>query len=165
MPAICEIQITGWQKPVTITGDEAILKQQKTAFFCSQKYPAKAVLPSFDWAEQARDNGICVVSGFHSLVEQNIRDILLMGEQPLIWVIARSSYQNPPEWAKKALESNRLLIISPISEKQQSNRTTDTRNRLIVAIADHIVIGYAAPGGKIESALQTSNKPPQRLAQ
>lgn len=154
----------GWKNPIMAMGDERILALPKTAFFASQRYPARAVLPSFDWAEQARDDGICVISGFHSLLEQNVRDILLMGRQPLIWAIARKSYVKPPQWAQQSLAEGRLLILSAITQKQQSISTTDSRNRFTLAIADNIVVGHATPNGKIAGLLQGAAKPVQYLA-
>lgn len=157
--------ITEWKSPVSLTGDAAILDHPKTAFFCSQQYPAKIVLPSLDWAEQARDSGACIISGFQSLLEENVRDILLLGEQPLIWVIGRKPYAKPPAWAATALQKNRLLIISTSTVPRPDSTTANQRNRFIAAVADNIVVGHATPGGNVARTLQNTDKPLQYVAQ
>lgn len=70
-------------------GNPDIFQRHKTAFLCSRRYPAGAVLRIYDWAREMRDNGECVVSGFHSALERDVLQLLLRGEQPLILVTAR----------------------------------------------------------------------------
>ncbi len=51
---------------------------------------------------------------------------------------------------KAALEEGRLLYLSPFSEKVR-RATVDAaqfRNRFVAALAEHIVVPYAAPGSK-----------------
>jgi hypothetical protein len=40
-------------------GNLELLKLPKTAFLCSRKIPAAAVLPSYDWAITQRELGKC----------------------------------------------------------------------------------------------------------
>lgn len=47
-------------------GNIDLLKLPKTAFLCSRKAPASAVLKCYDWATAMREQNRCVVSGFHS---------------------------------------------------------------------------------------------------
>jgi len=56
-------------------GNKEILKNYKIGFLCSRKVSANIILKTYDWAIKQRDNGICVVSGFHSKIEQDVFDI------------------------------------------------------------------------------------------
>jgi len=53
-----------------VLGNKELLKLKKTAFLCSRKIPASAVLKCYDWAIEQREKGNCVISGFHSKLEK-----------------------------------------------------------------------------------------------
>jgi predicted Rossmann fold nucleotide-binding protein DprA/Smf involved in DNA uptake len=104
-------------------------------------------------AEKLRDDGITVISGFHSPIERECLKILLEGKQPIIVCPARmiGKMRVPAEW-KPALESGRLLILSRFG---RSPRRADTgsarrRNELVAALSDEVLIIHAEPGGSIE---------------
>ena len=42
------------------------------------------MLKALDWIGRARDEGIAIVSGFHSPVEQQALNVLLRGKQPIV---------------------------------------------------------------------------------
>ena len=67
-------------------GNKALLELNKTAFLCSRKVPASIVLKCYDWAIQQREEGNCVISGFHSQLEKDVLHYLLKGNQPIIIV-------------------------------------------------------------------------------
>jgi hypothetical protein len=46
--------------------------KHKTAFLCSRKCPSDVVLKSLDRAIEQKNNGECVISGFHSRIEKDI---------------------------------------------------------------------------------------------
>ncbi|MDR1009847.1 MAG: hypothetical protein LBM04_01725, partial [Opitutaceae bacterium] len=69
-------------------GNETLLSHPKTAFLCSRKVPAAAVLKCYDWAVEQRERGVCVMSGFHSQIEKDVLHYLLKGTQPVIVVLA-----------------------------------------------------------------------------
>ena len=137
-------------------GNTDILSLNKTVFLCSRSYPAKAVLRIYDWAKTMRDSGQCVVSSFHSRLERDVLDILLRGEQPLILVVARGlpKHYNPD--IRKAIDNERLLVLSPFPEtvKQITTETAQKRNEFILSIADSIVVGHADKNGGISQALK-----------
>jgi hypothetical protein len=70
-------------------GNQELLAQHKTAFLCSRRVPASAVLKCYDWAVQQREAGTCVISGFHSQMEKDVLHYLLKGNQPIILALAR----------------------------------------------------------------------------
>ncbi len=50
---------------VSSLGNTELLKLRKTAFLCSREIPASVVLKCYDWAIEQRDQGNCIISGFH----------------------------------------------------------------------------------------------------
>ena len=138
---------------VAVRGDQAALRGRKLALFSSIKCPGDIILKTFDLAQHLRDQGMTVIGGFHSPMEQECLRILLRGKQPVIWCPARSiegmairRELRPP------LDDGRLLILSPFEQKhrRQSAELAAIRNRFVAAVADAIFIAYASPGGKIE---------------
>jgi len=138
--------------PLHTLGNTDLLQQHKVAFLCSRKCPADVVLKSFDWAIEQREKGTCVISGFHSRIEKDVLHYLLKGTQPIILTLARGIMKKWPPEIKAALDSNRLLIITRYADSvtHASEETCFQRNRLMMELADEIVIGYASPGGNLE---------------
>ncbi|MEZ4525182.1 MAG: hypothetical protein R2941_04605 [Desulfobacterales bacterium] len=138
---------------------------RKTAFLCSRRIPAFAVLKCYDWAVEQRESGICVISGFHSPMEKDVLHYLLKGSQPLILALARGLKKRMEPELKKALNQGRLLIITPFDSKvkRAAEKTAETRNKMMIALADRIVIGFASPGGKTEKLLKHTDKPVSRI--
>ena len=137
-------------------GNKDILKQYKTAFLCSQKCPAHIVLKSYDWAKQQRKEGNCIVCGNHSQIEKDVFEILLRGKQPLILVLARGMKKRWEPEIIKAVEENRLLVVTPFDEnvKRVSRITAKKKNETIIELGDSIVVGYATEGGQLEELLK-----------
>jgi len=138
--------------PFHTFGNVDLLHPRKVAFLCSRKCPAAVVLKAFDWALEQRDKGVCVISGFHSRIEKDVFHFLLKGTQPIILVLARGMMKQWPAEIKGALDANRLLIITRYADSvvHASEETCFQRNRLMMALADEIVIGYSSPGGNLE---------------
>ena len=107
-------------------GPVALLAARKTALFCSSQTPGDAILRAHDTARQLRDEGITVVSGFHSPIEKECLRILLRGKQPIIICQARAieRMRIPPE-CRAAFEADRLLLLSPFV--QQPNASPKAR--------------------------------------
>jgi len=133
-------------------GNKKNLKLHKVAFLCSRRCLASVVLKSYDWAIEQREKGVCVISGFHSKIEKDVLHYLLKGKQPLILVLARGFKKRLEPELKKALDENRLLIITPFEDKikRATQKTANKRNRLMAELADEILIAYASKGGNIE---------------
>ena len=139
------------------SGNKEILKNYKTAFLCSRQCPADIILKSLDWARSRKDNHDCVISGFHSRIEKDVLDILLKGTQPLVLVLARGMKKRWSEKIKKAMEQERLLIVSPFDKSvtRITQKTANKRNEIIVDIADDIFLAYATPNGNLDQLLKT----------
>ncbi len=147
--------IHGWNNAVFALGDAGIAEHRKTAFFCSRRYPASTVLRIYDWAKEMRANGECVISGFHSRLEQDALDILLKGKQPVILAAARGLPKRHPPAVRRALEEKRLLILSPFpaSVSRITSETARTRNTFMLSVAERIVVGHTSRGGALAEAL------------
>lgn len=137
-------------------GNAAILDLPLTAFLCSRHVPAEAVLRCYDWAIQMREASRCVISGFHSPLEQDVLHYLLKGKQPVIMALARGMKTKWEPRIQKALDEGRLLIISPFSEdvKRASADTAAVRNDLMIRLANEVVVGYADPAGMLARRLK-----------
>jgi len=137
-------------------GNKDILNGRKTGFLSSQKCTADVVLKSYDWAKQMRTGGKCVITGNHSQIEKDVYEILLKGKQPLILVLARGLQKRYDTSVKKAIDEGRLLVISPF--EANINRVTRegalVRNKLIIELADEMMVGYITEGGQLEEILK-----------
>ena len=126
-------------------GNLDLLKLHKTAFLCSQKCPADVVLKSYSWAKEQRAAKNCIVCGNHSQIEKDVFDILLRGNQPLIMVLPRGLKSLWSEDILKAIQSRRLLVVTPFKEnvKHVTLATSQKCNETILSLTDQVVVGYA----------------------
>ena len=153
--------------PATVAaiGNLDILQQTKLALFCSIKCPGSVILRTYDCMKALRDRGITVMGGFHSPMESECLKILLRGAQPVIVCPARSldAMRIKPEF-RKPLGEGRLLFLSPFlpNESRVSAQRAGVRNRFVAALADAILVAYAATGGSTEQLcreIPSLNKP------
>ncbi|NUN09514.1 MAG: DNA-binding protein [Ignavibacteriaceae bacterium] len=136
-------------------GNLSILKFPKTGFLCSRKVPSGIILKTYDWAIEQRDNGVCVVSGFHSKIEKDVFRYLLKGGQPIMMVLARGMKKRWEKEILEALELNRLLIISPFKKTvtRVDAANAERANRLIIEFSDSVFIPYHSPNGSISKVI------------
>ncbi len=136
---------------LTMQGDRALLQRRIVAIFSSNQCPGALIVRAQDLAHQLVQHGITVISGFHSPVERECLTVLLRGTQPLILCPARSivNWRMPAEY-RPPWEAERLLILSPFSSTQRriTIDTAMTRNLIAAALADTVLIVYAALGSK-----------------
>ena len=141
-------------------GNTELLKLPITAFLCSRKIPASVVLKCYDWAISQRDAGICVISGFHSQIEKDVFHYLLKGKQPIILVLARGLKEKLEPELQKILDEGRLLIITPFdkSVKRVTEQTAEKRNKMMIELADNIVVGNVSENGQLQNILPVIGK-------
>ncbi len=136
---------------ISAIGSLEILKKRKNALFCSRKCPGSAIIKTFDYVREQRDKGTVFISGFHSPVEKECLDILMRGNQPIIICPARGleGMRISKEW-RKMIREGRLLLLSPFSESEKRLRKdlAIRRNLFAAELAEEVVVGYAAEGGK-----------------
>jgi len=147
-------------------GNAEILKLNKTAFLCSRKVSAGAVLKCYDWAIEQREKGNCVISGFHSQIEKDVLHYLLKGKQPIIVALARGLKDILEPAFIKPVEQGRILIISPFEKevKRVTEQTASIRNKMMLDIADNVVIGFASAEGRLTPLLNYIEKPVKYLS-
>lgn len=105
-----------------------VLASHKVGLFCSVRCPGNAIIGAHETARKQRDDRVTVISGFHSPVEKECLRILLRGKQPIIICLARSlvKIRLPSDW-RAALESGRLLLLSPFEKRPRRPDTKSTR--------------------------------------
>lgn len=149
MNPIQSIQMNG--QPVAAIGNTALLNRRKTGFLCSRKCPADIILDAYDqFKVWAADSETTVISGFHSPVEKECLRLILKGKANIIPCPARKIDHMliSKEW-KPALDTGRMLILSPFTEKRSDARTIDRRNHLVAALSETLYIPHAASAGKL----------------
>jgi predicted Rossmann fold nucleotide-binding protein DprA/Smf involved in DNA uptake len=135
-------------------GNLDILKQKSLALFCSVKCPGNLILKTYDLARELRNKRIAVISGFHSPMEKECLSLLLRGEQPVVWSLAkRLKIRGVPKECTGPLAEGRLLLLSPFGEKvkRASEKTALFRNDFVAALAERVFVSYATPGRKTEA--------------
>lgn len=131
-------------------GNTELLKLEKVAFLCSRKFPDEVALRSYQWADEQREKGTCVISGYHSPIERDVLRRLLKGTQPIIIAMAMGLKKVDAEW-NHPIASGRLLVISRYAESvsHPCESKCNQRNRLMMDLADTIVIAHASEGGNL----------------
>lgn len=141
-------------KRVTAIGNLALLDGRLLAFICSSKCPGNVILDVYDLATELRNAGVTPLGGFHSLMERECLELLMRGTQPIIICPGRSleTMRIPKAW-NGALESGRLLVLSPFAPSQRTvtAHSAARRNRFVAQVADEILVAHAAAGGKTEA--------------
>lgn len=143
---------------ISFIGNEEILNEKKTAFFCSRKCPPNLILKSYDLATSFREKGICVISGFHTRIEQDVFDYLIKGSQPVIKAPARGKLKVIPQKDKQLIDEGKLLYIFFFQDSvtMQTKQTCLERNQKVVDVADEVFIAYAHAGGATEELAKYS---------
>lgn len=137
-------------------GNADLLKRPLLALFCSVQCPGKLILETYDLAKRLREEGVPVISPFHSPMEQECLRILLRGPTPAVWCLARGMYKTIPVKpidCRSAVEDGRLMVVSSFSDKERRITTEAAikRNRLVADLASAVFVAHAAPGSKMEA--------------
>lgn len=138
-------------------GDLAILNHRLLGLFCSIRCPGDIILKTFDEMNRFCDEGIAVISGFHSPIEKECLRILLRGDQPIVWCPARTiDNMRIPANMRPTLEAGRLLILSPFIDKPRrvTKDSAIRRNEFVAALSDEALIAHITPGGHTESLIK-----------
>jgi predicted Rossmann fold nucleotide-binding protein DprA/Smf involved in DNA uptake len=132
-------------------GPVTLLANRKTALFCSAQTPGDAILRAHDAARRMRDEGVTVISGFHSPIEKECLQILLRGKQPIIVCPARAiQAMRIPTECRSAFDAGRVLFLSPFAgtPKRVTKDSAARRNEFVAALADDVYIPYVSPSGQ-----------------
>lgn len=141
-------------------GNAELLRLPKTALFCSRNYPTSVEQPTYLWALEQRAEGQCIVSGFHSMLEQTVFRYLLQGQQqPVIYALGRGIQPNIRMEYGPEIAAGNLLFITPFEPdvKTVTQETAEIRNLLVADLADQFFVPYAAPDGNLDRLLQSAS--------
>jgi len=148
------------QKPIfRFLGNPHLLHLPKTALFASTKCPGSVILPTYDQTARWRDEGRCIISGFHSPIEKECLSILLRGTSPVIICPARNLLSRlPPEW-QTPIDEGRMLVLSTFAanESRVTAALAARRNDFVASLADEVWIAHAYQGGKLQNFIQNQN--------
>jgi predicted Rossmann fold nucleotide-binding protein DprA/Smf involved in DNA uptake len=134
------------------SGHEPLFHLPKIALFCSVHCPGEALSKSFDLANVLRQNLITVMSGFHSPVEKEWFTLLQRSATPLISCPARGLERKRLTGEEHSLMAQkRLLLINfGFDARRPTKEDALIRNLCMAALADIVVVAFAAPGSKSE---------------
>ena len=132
-------------------GDLSILRHPLLGLICSIQCPGSIIIKTFDFIRKLRDEKVVVIGGFHSPMERECLDLLLRGPQPVVLCPARSLCNlRMGKEARKAVAEGRRLVLSLFGDDVRRTTASQSilRNDMVAAIADAILVPYAAQNGK-----------------
>ena len=144
-----------------VMGNVAVLQQRLLGLICSIKCPGSIILKTFDTIRALRDAGMTMVGGFLSPMERDCLDILLRGKQSIILCPARRlTGLRLGNEARQAINENRLLVLSAFDDDVRHITAVQAvkRNNLVAALADALLVPYAAPDGKTWTTVHAALK-------
>lgn len=137
------------------TGNEALIRREKTAFLCSRNTPDGIEYLVGKWLLGLSPERDCIMCGNQSPMERAVFSVLLQRKIPAILVLAEAMRSRWDDDISAALRENRLLIIThcDASVHNVTARSAFDRNVLMLSLAQNTVVGYCTKGGKLERAL------------
>ena len=148
-------RLMGKRAPTSLTlcGNARLLHQPLLALLVSQRCPGAILLEAFDTVRSIRSGDCSVVGGFHSPMEQQCLESLLLQQVGVVAVLPRpiAGMRMPAEW-RGPLDQGRLLVLSPFPEgnRRSTRERAKLRNVTVAALADALFIPYAAEQGSVE---------------
>lgn len=122
---------------LVVLGDRRLLRSRRTALFCSARTPGDAILRAHDVARRMRDEGVTVISGFHSPIEKECLRI--------------------PAETREAFDAGRVLFLSPFAghPTRITKESAVRRNEVVAALADNVYIAHIEPDSSTAHAAQS----------
>lgn len=145
--------------PLTYIGDPAPLFRPTLGLVCSAHCPGSILLETYRFIRSLAADGPTVIGGFHSPMERNCLETLLVHHVPVVYCPGRrlKTRSVPVAW-RGALEERRLLLLSPFGEKQRrvDRMLAQQRNEFVGALAETLCVPYARPGGAVCALVRTA---------
>ncbi len=142
-------------------GDASMLLCPMTAFLCSHRVPDGVSAAVRQWVSGLDAANTCVICGSLTGEERFARRLLVERGIPVVLALANAIPEDiaalqlsPAELV--ALNTGRMVVISPIIDatiKDASGKTSAARNLLMIAIAEHVVVGFMAENGNLARQL------------
>lgn len=144
-------------------GNEELLKCHKIAFLCSHKVPDETFNAIKKWIDTLNSEN-CIICGCLSGIERYVLKLLVQKNVKIILAWSESMPQRIEDLSlrlsdiilSQSMGEGRLLIVSPVFNNEiheTSGMTADARNRMMIEMANHIVVGYSIPRGKVSQQL------------
>jgi predicted Rossmann fold nucleotide-binding protein DprA/Smf involved in DNA uptake len=140
-------------KFIAAFGNLEVLKQPKSAIFCSSACPDELSGRTDELVRNLAEAEVAFIGGFQSPVEQSCLHSFLSGTRPIIICPARSlTKMRVRSECKDALERGSLLFLSIFRAHRHRGdiQMALKRNRFVALLADRIFVPYAAPSSKTE---------------
>ena len=165
---------------IQLLGNAALMALPKVAFLSSRRVAPAAVMRCYDWATEMRGGGRgapalpvaatsattpagCVIGGFQSALERDVLKLLLPAGGPsIVMALARGMWRSVPMEYREAINSGRMLVVSPFSQGvvRVSKETAERRNGWILDYCDEVVFASLDPNGSL--ARLVANRPDLR---
>jgi predicted Rossmann fold nucleotide-binding protein DprA/Smf involved in DNA uptake len=160
--------LNGLRRPLVLRvhGRFPLPSHPRTALLVSAQAPAGILLAVHDLAQQWRSEKRLILSGFQAPAAQEALTVLLRGPQvQLVRCLSRGLPRRLPAAQQAALAAGRLTLLSPFADnvRRGSRETAVIRNRLVIALADQVLIPYARPGGSTEQLAAACRQRGKRL--
>jgi predicted Rossmann fold nucleotide-binding protein DprA/Smf involved in DNA uptake len=134
-------------------GNAVLLAEPLIGFLASRACPAHVLIETLNLVPQWVAAGRVLVSGFHSLLEQQVLTSLLRHEGRAVKVLARGIMTDyrPAAREREALEVGRMLILTifPSTITRTTRATALERNRLVLQLGNERYIPHIAPGSPL----------------
>jgi predicted Rossmann fold nucleotide-binding protein DprA/Smf involved in DNA uptake len=140
-------------KAIHVIGCIDLLARPTIGIICSVRCPGAIVLQTYDHAQKMKLEDLVVVGGFHSPMERECLEILLRGRAGIVLCPARglARLRIRPGW-QEPLRQGRMVVLSPFPGTVRRSTATlaHERNRCVAALADEVLVPYAAAESKTE---------------
>ena len=145
-----------------LSGNKDLLDRRLVAFFASRKATPHDTQLALQWAADICQTDKVVISGFHSLIERAVLDILLANGCSVVVALGRSLYRKIPMHLQSAYDSNRVLFVSFRDHPRSSFSNSQTRNWLTTDLASEVVFAPFDNSSQLSSlhySIAHSSKP------
>ncbi len=150
-------------------GGAALLAEPLLGLIASRECPGHVLLETLERVPEWVKGDRVIVSGFHSPLEQQVLRSLLRRRGRAVKVLARGfgdphANYRPTLEEREPLAGGRMLVISAFANSvvRTTRATALARNRLVLALAAHIVVPHVAAGSPLEALVAEYQK--QRAA-
>lgn len=137
-------------------GNRELLEREKTAFVCSMGTPRGLSAVIQRWVTGLDAERVCVVCGNESEVEQMVFAQLLLLRVPTILLMASAIPDRLPKPMERAVAEGRLLVGTHCGDdvRMITRQTAIDRNRLMMSMAQRVVVGYCTADGEIARSIR-----------
>lgn len=126
-------------------GNKALWAEPKIAFFASRNAGEKEMEKIRCWGRNQAKNGMCLVGAFHSDAEKALLSAALRHGGKAVWILGKSIPEVLSREESRALDENRLLIISCFHREHCKVSTSRYANHLSAMNANALVFAHISP--------------------